>query len=143
MKITNDIKAAMRAKDARRKSTLRMVLSAIKLSEVEKGASLKEADVVAVIQKEIKARQEAIADAERAQRPDLVSEAQAEMAVLQAYLPEQLTTVELEDLAQKAIAQVGATSMREMGQVMKVLMPWLKGRATGSAASQTVRKLLS
>jgi hypothetical protein len=97
---------------------------------------------LAVIQKEVKSRQETIVDAERANRPEQVAESQAEINILEAYLPEPLTPEELETFAKEAIEEVGATSMREMGQVMKVLIPRLEGRATGSEASQTVRKLL-
>jgi uncharacterized protein YqeY len=140
--IENDMKNAMRAKDELRKRTLRMVLAAIKLKEVEKRQALDETETLVVIQKEVKSRQETIVDAERANRPEQVAESQAEIDILETYLPEPLTSEELDALAKDAIEEVGATSMREMGQVMKVLMPRIEGRATGSEASQTVRKLL-
>lgn len=142
-KLENDMKDAMRNKDEARKRTLRMALSEIKLAEIDKREALDEAGVIAVIQKEVKSRREAIADAERASRPDLVAEANTEIAILETYLPQQLTSEELDALAQEAVDETGATSMREMGQVMKVLMPRLEGRATGQEASQAVRKLLS
>jgi uncharacterized protein YqeY len=142
-KLENDMKDAMRNKDEARKRTLRMALSEIKLAEIDKGEALDEAGVIAIIQKEVKSRREAIADAERASRPDLVADANTEMAILETYLPQQLTPEELDALAQEAVAETGATSIREMGQVMKVLMPRLEGRATGQEASQAVRKLLS
>jgi len=142
-KLENDMKDAMRNKDEARKRTLRMALSEIKLAEIDKREALDEAGVIAVIQKEVKSRREAIADAERASRPDLVTEANTEIATLETYLPQQLTSEELDALAQEAVDETGATSMREMGQVMKVLMPRLEGRATGQEASQAVRKLLS
>jgi uncharacterized protein YqeY len=142
-KLENDMKDAMRNKDEARKRTLRMALSEIKLAEIDKGEALDEAGVIAIIQKEVKSRREAIADAERASRPDLVADANTEIAILETYLPQQLTPEELDALAQEAVAETGATSMREMGQVMKVLMPRLEGRATGQEASQAVRKLLS
>jgi uncharacterized protein YqeY len=142
-KLENDMKDAMRNKDEARKRTLRMALSEIKLAEIDKGEALDEAGVIAIIQKEVKSRREAIADAERASRPDLVADANTEMAILEAYLPQQLTPEELDALAQEAVDETGATSMREMGQVMKVLMPRLEGRATGQEASQAVRKLLN
>lgn len=141
-KVEHDMKEAMRAKDDLRKRTLRMVLAAIKLKEVEKREALDEPETLAVIHKEVKSRQETIVDAERANRPEQVAEAQAEIDILEAYLPEPLTPEELEALAKEAINEVGATSMREMGQVMKVLVPRLEGRATGAEASQVVRKLL-
>lgn len=142
-KLENDMKDAMRNKDEARKRTLRMALSEIKLAEIDKREALDEAGVIAVIQKEVKSRREAIADAERASRPDLVADANTEIAILETYLPQQLTSEELDALAQEAVDETGATSMREMGQVMKVLMPRLEGRATGQEASQAVRKLLS
>jgi len=142
-KLENDMKDAMANKDEARKRTLRMALSEIKLAEIDKGEALDEAGVIAIIQKEVKSRREAIADAERASRPDLVADANTEMAILEAYLPQQLTPEELDALAQEAVDETGATSMREMGQVMKVLMPRLEGRATGQEASQAVRKLLN
>jgi uncharacterized protein YqeY len=91
----------------------------------------------------IKSRQESIADAERAGRPDLIEESQAEITILESYLPVQFSEQELEALARQAIDQAGATSPREMGQVMKILMPLLQGRATGNDASQVVRRLLA
>lgn len=142
-KLENDMKDAMRNKDEARKRTLRMALSEIKLAEIDKGEALDEAGIIAIIQKEVKSRHEAIADAERASRPDLVADANIEIAILETYLPQQLTPEELDALAQEAVNETGATSMREMGQVMKVLMPRLEGRATGQEASQAVRKLLS
>jgi uncharacterized protein YqeY len=140
--LENDLREAMRARDELRKNTLRMALSAIKLAEVEKGNPLDEAAVINVLQKEIKARREALDEAERAHRPDLIANARAEIAILEAYLPQPLSAEELEALARQAIAEAGATSLREMGQVMKRLMPRLQGRASGEAASQVVRKLL-
>ncbi len=140
--LQSDLKDAMRQKEETRKSTLRMALSAIKLAEVEKGAHMDEAAYLAVIQKEIKARHESIADAERAHRPELVAQAEQEIKVLQGYLPAAFSPEELEALVKAAIAEVGATSIREMGQVMKVLVPRLQGRASNDQASQVVRKLL-
>jgi uncharacterized protein YqeY len=97
---------------------------------------------MAILQKEIKSRQESIADAQKANRPDLVASSQAEIAVLEGFLPRQLSAQELEEVVRQVIAEVGATTLREMGQVMKVLLPRLQGRATGDQASQIVRKFL-
>jgi len=136
------LKDAMRAGDDLRKRTLRMALSAIRLAEVDKGAALDDAAALSLLQKEIKVRQESIEDARRANRPDLEQASREEIAVLQDFLPKQLTPEELETLAKGVIAEVGATSIREMGQVMKVLLPRLEGRAPGDQASQVVRRLL-
>ena len=140
--IESDFKDAMRAGDDMRKRTYRMVLSAIKLAEIDKGKSLEELDVLVILQKEIKSRRESIADAERADRADIVAEAKAEINILEAYLPQPLTQDEIEAMANEAVAEVGATSPKEMGMVMKVLMPRVQGRADGSLVSQIVRQLL-
>lgn len=140
--LENALKEAMRSGDDLRKSTIRMVLSAIKLMEVEKGAPLDETGIASVLQKEVRSRRESIADAQRANRQDLAEAAEAEITILEGFLPKAMTGEELDNLARQVIQEVGATSLREMGQVMKVLMPRLQGRATGDQASQAVRKLL-
>jgi len=140
--LQTDLQDAIRHGEEIRKSTLRMTMTAIKLAEVEKGSQLDEAACLAVIQKEIKSRRESIADAEKANRPDLIPPSEAEIVILQGYLPVAFSQEELENLAKVAITEAGATSIREMGQVMKILMPRLQGRATGDQASQVVRKLL-
>ena len=141
--LQSDLKDAMRAGDVLLKNTLRMAISAIKLAEIEKNNPLDENAVLAVIQKEVKSRRESIADAERAGRPDLVQAAEQEINLLERYLPKALDPAELEALARQAIQEAGATSLKEMGQVMKILMPQLQGRATGDQASQVVRRLLA
>jgi uncharacterized protein YqeY len=140
--LENALKEAMRASDEVRKRTIRMVLSAMKLAEVEKGTALDETAIAGILQKEIKSRHESIADAQRANRPDLVVASEAEIVVLQGFLPKPLSSEELEALARQVIAEVGATSPREMGQVMKVIVPRAQGRAPGDQVSQVVRKLL-
>jgi len=140
--LQSDLKDAMRRGEETRKSTIRMALSAIKLAEVDKGSQMDESAYMAVIQKEIKSRRESIADAERANRPELIAQAEQEIKILQGYLPAALSQEELEALVKAALAEVGATSIREMGQVMKILVPRLQGRATNDQASQVVRKLL-
>lgn len=140
--IENTLKDAMRAGDDTRKRTLRMALAAIRLAEVERGTALDDAAVLQILQKEIKSRNESIEDARKAHRPDLEEANQAEIKVLQEFLPAQLSDVELEELARQAIAEVRAVGLNEVGKVMKVLAPRLQGRATGDRASQMVRKLL-
>lgn len=140
--LENSVRDAMRSGDERRKRTLRMALASIRLAEVEKREPLDNDAVMAILQKEVKSRQEVIAESQQANRPDLIEEAIAEIAILEKFLPAPFTQEELEVLAREVIAEVGATSARQMGQVMKVLMPRLEGRATGNEASQAVRKLL-
>jgi uncharacterized protein YqeY len=141
--IESDFTDALRSGDDLRKSTLRMVLSSLKLAEVDKREDLREQEVLAIVRKEIKSMRESIADAERAERPDIAAEAEAEIEILKAYLPKSLTNEELESMAEQAIAEVGATSPQEMGKVMKVLMPRVQGRADGAQVSQIVRQLLA
>jgi uncharacterized protein len=142
LQLESDLKDALRAGDSLRKNTLRLALSAIRLAEIDRGSKLDESAVIAILQKEIKARNESIEDAQRAGRPELEEAAREEIKVLQVYLPQAMNPEELEAQAKQAIADVGATSLREMGQVMKVLLPRLAGRATGDQVSQVVRKLL-
>jgi uncharacterized protein YqeY len=142
MQLENALKDAMRSGNDLHKRTIRMALSSIRLAEIDKGTPLDEAAVLSILQKEIKSRQESIEDARRANRPDLVESNQAEIAVLQEFLPRQLTMEELEKLAKQVIAEVGATNIRDMGQVMKVLVPRLEGRAPRDQAGQVVRRLL-
>ena len=142
-KLQNALKDAMRAGDTLRKDTLRLAIAAIQMAEVQPGSKeLDEAAYLAIVQKEVKSRRESIADAERAHRPDLIAAAEAEILILEEFLPKGFAPEELEALARQAVAEAGATSIREMGQVMKLLMPRLQGRATGDQASQAVRKLL-
>jgi hypothetical protein len=140
--LQSDLKDALRKGEETRKSTIRMALTAIKLAEVSKIGLLDESESMAIIQKEIKSRKETITDAEKANRPDLIPPAEEEIKILQTYLPTALAPEELDNMAKVAVAESGATSIREMGQVMKILIPRLQGRATGDQASAAVRKLL-
>jgi uncharacterized protein len=141
-KLDTALKEAMRSGDNMRKQNVRMIMSAVKLGEVEKGASFDEAEILAIIQKELKSRQEARQDAIRANRPDLVQQAEAEMAFIETFLPEQLTEEELDALVREAVAEVGAAGPGDMGIVMKSVMPKIQGRATGSQVNQAVRRQL-
>lgn len=141
-KLETALKDAMRSGDEMRKQNVRMVLSAVKFSEIEKGTRLDEAGVIAVVQKEIKSRQEALQDAQKANRADLVERNLAEIAFLETFLPQQLTEDELASFVREAITEVGASGPADMGKVMKVLMPKVQGRATGDQVSQAVRKAL-
>jgi uncharacterized protein YqeY len=141
-RLEDALKDAMRAHDEQRKRTLRMALSAIRQVEIDKGQTLDDNGVLGILQKEIKSRNESIADAERAARSDLIAANQAEIAILEEFLPQPLSQAELEALVKQAIAESGATSPKEMGQVMKLLMPRLAGRASGDQANQIVRQIL-
>jgi hypothetical protein len=136
------LKEAMKASDNGRKVPLRLVLSAVKLAEVEKGRELDDGETLSVIQKEVKSRRESIADAQRANRPDLVAAAEAEIVVLESFLPQALSAEELEAIVRAAITEAGASSPADMGAVMKLVTPHTKGRADGGQVSALVRRLL-
>ena len=141
--LETELHSAMRSGDDLRKRTLRMILSSVKLAEVEKRGELDEAGMQAVLQREVKTRQEAIVDAEKAQRPDLAAATHAELAVVQAYLPAQLSPDELEQMTRQAITATGAAGPQDMGRVMKEIMPKLQGRADGKTVNEIVRRLLN
>ena len=136
------LKEAMKTGDEVRKRTIRMVLAAIRQVEIDRQVKLDETAMLSIIQKEIKTRKEAVDEARRAGRPDIVTDTEAEIAVLQAYLPLAMNADELKSLAETAIAEVGATSPTDMGKVMKLLIPRVAGRASGDQVSTTVRQLL-
>jgi len=142
-RLMSDLKDALRAQDAVRKGTIRMALAALKNARVAKNADLTEKEMIAVLVKEVKQRRDAIVEYEKGGRDDLVREALAEIEVLEAYLPAMLEHDEIIDLAREAIAETSASSVKQMGQVMRVLMPRLSGRADGRVVSQVVRDLLS
>jgi len=141
--LQDDLKRAMREQDEVRKRTLRMALAAIKNKEVEVQRELDDADVAAILQKEAKQRHETLDELRQVERPDLVAAEQAELDVLTEYLPRQLGQDEIAALARQVISDLNATGPRQMGQVMGVLMPQLKGQADGKLVSQVVRELLS
>lgn len=136
------LRDAMRASDDVTKRTIRMALSAIKMAEIDKGQPLDAAGIAAILQKEIKIRNEAIQDAEKAKRDDLVADARAELAVIESFLPGQLGESEIEALVKEAMAEVNASGPADMGKVMKAVMPKIQGRAAGDKISQVVRRLL-
>ena len=142
-KLETALKEAMRSNNEVTRRTIRMVLSAVKFAEVDKGIVLDDTALLGIIQKEVKSRNEAISEAQRANRNDLVEANQAEITVLETFLPKQLSQTEVDEMVRQAIAEAQASSMTDMGKVMKVLMPKLQGRVAGDVISQTVRKHLS
>lgn len=141
--IENELKNAMRSGDETRKTTLRGVIAAMKLAQVEKRAELDDGEVLAVIQKELKSQRESLADAQRASRADLAALAETSIAILESFLPRQLSREEIAGRARKAIAEVGARGPADMGKVMKALQPQLKGIADGKLTSEVVKELLA
>ena len=138
-----DLKSAMRAGDDVRKRTLRILLTEIKLVEVDRRGPLDEPALLAVIQKEAKSRRDTIEEAKRANRNDIVASTQAELDILQNYLPQPLTPDELETLARQVIDEVEASGPEFVGKVMKVLMPRVQGRSEGKVVNALVRTLLN
>jgi uncharacterized protein YqeY len=141
-RITGDMKDAMRAKDSARLSTIRLLLAAIKQREVDERVMLSDTDVLAVIDKMVKQRRESIAQFDAGHRKDLADAERAEIAVLSAYLPQQLAADEIDALIRDAIASTGASGAKGMGKVMGVLRPKLAGRADIGAVSAKVKAAL-
>lgn len=136
------MKASMKAGDDVRKRTVRMALAAIKQNEVDKQTTLDDTAVISILQKEIKNRREALEEAKKANRADLISENEAEIAVIETFLPKAMPADELRALVQASIAETGAASPSDMGKVMKIVMAKVAGRAPGDMVSQMVRELL-
>ncbi len=144
-KIQDDLKAAMVARDEAKLSAIRMLKSALQYYEIQKGGAGYEAtdeDVIDVIGREIKKRKESIELYEKGGRQELADKEKAEVEVLQAYLPEQMSEDEIKILVEEAIKQTGANSMQDMGKVMGALMPKTKGKADAGMVSNLVREKL-
>ncbi|BCZ80980.1 hypothetical protein SAMN04487926_12473 [Paraburkholderia steynii] len=143
VRINDDMKAAMRARETERLGTIRLLLAAIKQREVDDRVELDDAAVTAVVDKMIKQRKDSIAQFETAGRTDLVDKEKAELDVLSAYMPAQLSDAEVAAEVQAAVAQVGAAGPQDMGKVMGVLKPKLAGKADMTAVSGLVKAALS
>ncbi len=141
-RLNEALKESMKAGDDVRKRTVRMVLAAIKQAEIDRRITLDETAILSILQKEIKMRKESLEEAKQAGRENLVHDAQAEIDVLNAFLPQGLSADELRALVQAAIAETGAATATDMGKVMKVLLPKVAGRAPGDQVSAAVRELL-
>ena len=141
-KITDDMKAAMRAKDSARLSTVRLLLAAMKQKEVDERVELGDADVLSIIEKMIKQRRESIAQFEKAGRTELAEAEKAEIAILSGYLPQQLSEEEVVQAVATAIAESGAVGVKDMGKVMALLKPRLAGRTDMGKLSGLVKSKL-
>ena len=145
-RITEDMKNAMRAKDATRLSTIRMLLAAMKQREVDERIELADADVIAIIDKMIKQRRESIVQFDAGNRPDLAAAERAEITLLQAYMPQPLSETEIDALIASAVADIaqgGAVGMAAIGKVMAAIRPQLAGRADMSLVSAKVKSRLN
>ena len=141
-RITEDMKAAMRASEKERLLTIRMVQAAIKQREVDERVVLDDAQVIAVLEKMVKQRRESIVAFEQGGRADLAEKEKAEIALLQVYLPTQLSAAEVDALIKEAIASTGATSMKDMGKVMGAVKAKAAGRADMGAVSASIKAAL-
>jgi uncharacterized protein YqeY len=142
-RITEDMKAALRAGEKERLGTIRLALAAIKQREVDERITLDDAQVLAVLEKMIKQRREAITQFQSGGRADLVAKETAEIAVLQGYLPAQMSDAEIDELIAQSIAASGATSIKDMGKVMALVKPKAQGRADLGAVSARIKQKLS
>lgn len=142
IKLNDDLRQAMRAGDSLRCSVIRMLLSAMNYSEIAKQATLNDIDILGVIAKEIKQRKESIEAYTQANRPELAAKEEAEMAMLKAYMPEQMTRDEIVSLVKKIMAEVGAQGPRDKNKLMPKLMPMVKGKADGQEVNAVVNELL-
>ncbi|HXM25091.1 MAG TPA: GatB/YqeY domain-containing protein [Chthoniobacterales bacterium] len=144
-KIDSDLKEAMKAKEAERLSVLRMVKSAMMNVAIEKhgaGGKLADSDAIAVLRKQVKQRQDSVAGFEKGGRPELAEKERREIGILSSYLPQPLTAEEVASIVQIAIAESGASSKAQMGQVMKIVNEKAAGRADGRTLSEAVQKAL-
>lgn len=142
-RITEDIKLAMKSGDTVKRDTLRMLLSSVKNAANAKLAPLDEAEVAAVVAKDVKRHAESIEAFKKGNRPDLVAKEEAEMVILQSYMPKQLSRDEITSIVKEVIAAVGAKGPGDKGKVMQQVMPKLKGKAEGKEINDVVMQLLS
>jgi uncharacterized protein len=142
-KVTEDMKAAMRAKESARLSTIRLLLAAMKQKEVDERVELQDADVLSIIEKMLKQRRESIAQFEKAARNDLADAEKAEIAVLSAYLPQQMSEAEVAEAVAAAIKESGAAGPKDMGKVMGLLKSKLAGRTDMGKLSGLVKSKLA
>ncbi len=140
--LTADMKEAMKNKEKERLAVIRMVRGAIRQQEIDGQKELGEEDVIAVISKEVKMRRDSIEEFQKGGREDLVEKTQAEIDVLMPYLPAQLSEAEVRELVKAAVEQTGAATPKDMGKVMGVLMPKVKGRADGKMVNTIVKSFL-
>lgn len=141
--LADDLKAAMKEKNAIRKNTVQMVRAAVLQVEKDKKVTLDDEGVLEVIAKQLKQRRDSLPDYEKSGRDDLITELKAEMDVLMGYLPAQLSREELERIVAEAVANTGAATMKDIGKVMAAVMPQTKGRADGKLINEIAKNMLS
>jgi len=141
-KLLNDLKDAMKARDTVRTDTIQVIRSAILQVEKDKKVTLGDDEIAEILARELKSRKEALADIEKGGRADAKEKAEREIEIILEYMPKQLSRDELENIVKEAIAETGALSLKDMGKVMKAVMPKVKGRADGSLVNEIVKGLL-
>ena len=141
-RLTDDLKDAMRQRDAKRRDTLRLLLSAIRYEEIARKGDLDDDAVTQTLSKQAQQRRDSITAYEKGERPDLVAQEQAELEIIKAYLPEPMSAYEVGAIVQAAIADAGATGPQDMGKVMGRIMPQVRGRADGKQVSAMVQARL-
>lgn len=142
-RLESDLKAAMKSGDKLKVSTVRMLLAEIKNEEIAKRGALSEVELQTVLSRQIRKHRESIEEFARGGRQDLVDKETSELEFLNAYMPEQLSEVEVKEMVARAIEESGATSPADLGKVMGLLMPALKGKADGKTVNRMVREMLS
>jgi len=142
IRIQDDVKAAMRSKDKERLGTLRLITAAIKQKEVDERIDMDDAAVITVLEKMVKQRKDSIAQYSQAGRDDLAAKEQTELDLIQTYLPEQMSESELEAVIDKALAETGASSAKDMGKLMAVVKPLVAGKADMGLVSKIVKSKL-
>lgn len=140
--LADDLKAAMKDKDKIKKDTIQMVRAAILQVEKDQKITLDDAEIIDVVARELKKRKDSLKEFEKAGRQDLIDNTNREVEVLTKYLPEQLSDEVLEQMVRESIVEVGAQSIKDMGKVMKIILPKVKGKADGSKVNALVRKIL-
>jgi len=142
-KLTDDLKQAMRSGDKVKRSAIRLLLAAIGNAEIARRAALEDADILGIIAKEVRQRHESIEAFKQGNRQDLMAQEEAELAILQEYLPQQISREEIVEAARRVIEEVGAQGLGDKGKVMPKLIAQLKGRADGREINAVVTELLS
>ncbi len=140
--LLSDLKAAMKAKDKIRKNTITMIRSAVLQIEKDQKVELDDSDILDIIAKQLKQRRDSLEDFIKADRKDLIEQTEAEIAVVEAYLPKQLTKMEIEMIVDETLQHIGVTDIKDMGKAMQALMPKVKGIADGKTVNQIVREKL-
>lgn len=141
-RLNDDMKAAMRAKDKEKLSVIRMLKAAIQNEQIKSGVDLTEDEELTMLSREMKQRKDSLTEFEKAGRDDLSEKVRAEIVIVENYLPEQLSTEEIHEIVREAIQQTGASSVKEFGKVMAVVMPQVKGKADGNQVNAVVKQLL-